>query len=369
MTQSAELPNEVGVTGQGPLFSWTGWASVRDSADFAEQLATLTRTGLPLPSGLRALAKELPSRRLRPVLVRTAERLEQGDSLDDAMTMLANRFPPQLRGLMIAGCRSGKLAEVLGQYVFYANLGDTLRRRLWMSIAYPLVLLGALGMLYVFLCVWVVDSFKFILKDFGVKVPPITEVLFILSDLTRERGPQIMLLGGVIFAILFAIFRLTMKPPERRTILSGIPLIGPLLRFSTLAEFCHLAGLLVEAEMPLPEALSLSGDGVNDAELGRAGSELRKSVEQGRTLSESLVFWPRCPAGLREILNGSEGRGDLAPSLHMAGDMYEARTRTQSSFVSTTASALCVIAVIWGIGFFMAALYLPIITLLGKLVG
>jgi hypothetical protein len=47
--------------------------------------------------------------------------------------------------------------------------------------------------------------------------------------------------------------------------------------------------------------------------------------------------------------------------------MYEARTRTQSSFVTTIASALCVISVIWGIGFFMAALYLPIITLLRKL--
>jgi type II secretory pathway component PulF len=369
MTKSAEHPHEITITEHVSSFSWIGWASVRDSVDFAEQLATLTRSGLPLPSGLRALAKELPSRSLRPVLIRTAERLEHGDSLDNAMHALTNRFPPQLRGLMVAGCQSGKLAEVLGQYVLYANLGETLRKRLWISLAYPLMLLGALVLLYVFLCVWVIDSFKFILKDFGVEVPPITKTLFLLSDLTRERGPQILLMGSVILGILWAIFRLTMPAAERRTILSGIPLIGPLIRFSTLAEFCHLAGLLVEAEMPLPEALSLSGNGVNDAELARAGRELRISVEQGRTLSESLVLWPRCPAGLREILFGSQGRGDLAPSLHMAGEMYEARSRTQSSFVSTIASSLCVIAVIWGIGYFVAALYLPIITLIWKLSG
>jgi type II secretory pathway component PulF len=238
-----------------------------------------------------------------------------------------------------------------------------------MSLVYPMVLLGALGLLYVFLCVWVVDTFQFIMKDFGVNVPPITEVLFILSDLTRTRGPQIMLFGGVFAAILIAIFQLTMPAAERRTILSGIPLFGPLLRFSTLAEFCHLTGLLVDAEMPLPEALSLSGNGVNDAELARAGRDLRMSVEQGRTLSESLILWPRCPAGLREVLDGSEGRGDLAPSLHMAGEMYEARARSQSSFVSTIVSAVCVIAVIWGIGYFLAAVYLPIITLLWKLSG
>jgi type II secretory pathway component PulF len=367
MTEPDEEPSSVATTEREASSAWTGWASARESAEFAEQLADLTRSGLPLPSGLRALAEELPSRRLRPILARTAEALERGEPLDGALDGLARRFPPQLRGLMIAGCRSGKLADVLGQYVLYANLGDTLRRRLLMAIAYPLMLLAALATLYIFLCIWIVEAFRFILKDFGIQVPAITTVLLSLSDVTRERGPQIVLVAAVFAAILFVVFRFAMGPAERRTILSGVPLIGPLLRFSTLSEFCHLVGLLVEAEMPLPEALSLAGEGVKDASLARASRELRLSVEQGRTLSESLVLWPSCPAGLLEILDGSEGRGDLAPSLHMAGEMFEARARTQSSFISTVFSVLTVVTVIWGVGLVVSALYLPLYTLLRKL--
>src|SRR4051812_27145259 len=54
------------------------WASSRDAAAFAEHLALLTKSGLPLPSGLRALAAEIPSRKLKATLIETADRLDSG---------------------------------------------------------------------------------------------------------------------------------------------------------------------------------------------------------------------------------------------------------------------------------------------------
>jgi hypothetical protein len=80
-----------------------------------------------------------------------------------------------------------------------------------------------------------------------------------------------------------------------------------------------------------------------------------------------LATWPRCPAGLTEVLSGSEGRGDLAPALHLAGDMFEARARVQSSFLSTFFAAITLLVIIWGGGFLFTALYMPLINLMMRL--
>lgn len=348
---------------------WAGRASAADASEFAGHLAALVATGLPLPSGLRALAGELPSRRLGSAMTRAADRLELGVPLDAALVGLAGEFPPHLRGLMVAGARSGKLADVLGQYVRYANLGAILRRRFWMVVAYPVCLLAALTTLYVFVCTYVVHVFESILKDFGVDRPGMTEALFLVARATRERGATVAAVGLGAGLVGLLVYRFTMAPAARRTIATGIPIFGPILRYSALAEFCHLAGLLVEGQMPLPEALALAGEGVNDAELARAGIGLRRSSEAGRTIAESMGAWHRCPAGLREVVEGSERRGDLAAALHLAGDMFEARTRAQASFASTLFAAMTLLVVIWGIGFVLVALYLPIINLFSKLTG
>ena len=345
-----------------------GRRSRAEAAEFAEHLAGLTRSGLPLPSGLRALGAELPSGRLRRDMAEMADRLERGEAAEDAVIGIAGRFPPQLRGLLVAGARAGKLGDLLGQYARYANLGAALRRRFWAAVGYPLFLLAAVTGLYVLVCVWIVDAFRFILKDFGMEVPAITQALFWMADVTTARGPSIVATGAVLALIVFAVFRLTMGPAERRMIVTGIPLFGPVLRWSSLAEFCHLSGLLAEAEMPLPAALDLAGGAVGDAELARAAANLRAAVEGGRTLSDSLGAWPGCPAGLRETLGGSEGRGDLPGSLHLAGDMCEARARTQAAFSTTLVAAVTILVVLWGIGFVITGLYLPIYELFRKII-
>jgi general secretion pathway protein F len=346
---------------------WGASATAAESAEFAEHLAALTGTGLPLVSGLRSLGAELPSKRLRRPLLQMADGIERGEALDAALVGVASRFPAPLRGLLVAGARSGKLADVLGQYVRYANLGASLRRRFWLAVAYPLFLLMALGALYVFVCLWIVEAFQFILKDFGVEPPAVTRVFFWMADATRIHGPSFAVTATLFGLVAFAAFRLGMGPAERRMVATAIPLFGPLLRWSTLAEFCHLTALLVESEMPLPEAVELAARGVNDAELVRAGKSIRASVEDGWTLADALQAWPRCPAGLTQILADSEGRGDLAPALHLAGDMFEARARSHASFLSAFFAAITLLIVVWGGSFVVTALYLPLIHLIQKL--
>ena len=56
-----------------------------EAAALSQQIASLTRAGLPLAPGLTALAEELPSGRLRRSLNELAYTLESGALLDEAI--------------------------------------------------------------------------------------------------------------------------------------------------------------------------------------------------------------------------------------------------------------------------------------------
>jgi general secretion pathway protein F len=269
----------------------------------------------------------------------------------------------------VTASRSGQLGEVLGEYVRYSNLGQTLRSKFKAAIFYPLFLILMVVGLHVFLSFYVVQVFYFILKDFGVQVPAVTQALFAISELTREHGLTCLLIIGVFLLSIWFVFDVFASPVGRRQFYTSLPVFGPLLRWSTLAEFCHMTALLVECRVRLPESLLLASQGVNDAELASIAGKLTIAVESGHSLSAALVLWKRCPAGLVEVLDGSEGRNDLGPALHMAGDMFESRSRAQSTYASSLFGGLTFLFVVSGIGFVVTALYLPMITLLSRLSG
>ncbi len=351
--------------------------SRREVAELMEQLAALTRSGLPLPSGLRAAGEELSSPALRATFRDLARRLESGEGLDAALASGGARFPAHVRGLVLAGARSGRLADVLGEYVRGANIGQEMRRKFRATLAYPLLTLALVVALVGFIChlsVRAIDDLVGKLPNlgfgnFGQKSFRQNEVLTIMARFIDAHGPAILLYTLATLAAVWASARLGLSPAARRRLACGCPVVGPLLRLAALTEFCHLLAMLIEAEMPLPEALELAGAGVQDADLSEACGRMARSVAAGNPLSVAVGLWPGVPAGLGQLFGWSEGHQGLAESLHLAGDMFEARTRSQASFAESVLSTAMLLLILWWIGFAIASLYLPLITAVRFLAG
>jgi type II secretory pathway component PulF len=113
----------------------SGKLSSAESTDLAMHVAGLADAGLPLDTGLRALADELRGGRLAGVLRAMAKQLEAGATLDDAIAAQGDRLPAHLRGLVTAGVRSGRLAQVLSEFVEARRTAADLRRRALLSLA------------------------------------------------------------------------------------------------------------------------------------------------------------------------------------------------------------------------------------------
>src|SRR5262249_51638632 len=128
-----------------------GSLSGAELAHLSDQIAGLTRAGVPLPSGVRALGEELPPGRLRGTLRRLADLLESGLPLELALEQQGRRIPSHVRGMVSAAARTGKLGEILGRFAGYASIGVDLRRGLWIRLVYPFVSVTAAAALFVFI--------------------------------------------------------------------------------------------------------------------------------------------------------------------------------------------------------------------------
>jgi general secretion pathway protein F len=322
---------------------------------------------MPLASGLVALGQELPPGRLRRSMNELADMLESGASLDEALENQSARIPPHLRGLAIAGVRSGRLGDVLSRFSEYVAIGTELKRKLWLSLAYPVLTVVIAMVLLFFVSAVLVNQFERIYLDFNIPLPRLTVGLMMLSRFVNSGWAPILIFGGALLTGWLAA-RFFLSPPARRALAGRIPLLGTVWSATSLAEYCHLLALLLESELPLPEALRLTGEGVQDADIDASCRVMAGQVESGQTLSQAMEKRRRFPLGLARLVRWAESEKSLPEVLHMAGAMYESRARTQSIFVGTVLNVLCVLLVL-GMVMVVPALFLPLITLISRLSG
>lgn len=339
----------------------------RDFAEIAGGIGDLARSGLPLVPGLRAMREEIPSRRVRRALSLLSNRLEQGESLEAALQATGRQVPEHMRGLLEAGVRSGNLALVLEQYLIYTRAGRDMRRRMWFNLGYPVVLIVLMFALAWFMMAVIVPQFREIFEDFGVELPMITELLLFLSSLFSTNGLWIALavLGLLVGAWLLA--RMLGGSPLVRRALCSIPLIGPPFRYTSLSEFCHLLGILVENHVQLPEALRMAGSGSQDSDLRQGSRLVAGEIERGESPDLAALRVNGFPRELAPVFRWSQQRDAFADALHAAGEIFGARAHVQSTLVAPVLEPVIVIGVAVAMGFMVIALFLPLIKLLNDL--
>ena len=345
-----------------------GRLSDDEAAQLAEQIGRLTSAGLALAPGLRATAEEMPQRRLASVLRAVASALDEGASIEEALARQGPRLPEHLRGIVQAGVKVGKTGEVLGRFVGFSNVGDELRWRLRINLVHPIVAILLCMGLFVFVCVTLIDSFEMIYKDFGVPLPVMTLALLEIAHLFNRTG--IVFVDVVVaFVFLFALFFFVIPRATRRGFLGDIPILGSVWRNAALAEFCQLLALMLETSIPLGESLRLTGKGVRDGSIDRASEAMGDDVDGGAKLSEAMARQRVFPRGVGRVLRWAEANQGLPPALHMIGEMFEARARSQATFVGAFLNVLVLCVLIFGIAFVVIGLFLPLITLLSSLSG
>ena len=343
------------------------WAKIKtaDAAELACGVVELTRAGLPLPDGLRALAEELPSRRSQNVLNDMADRLERGVPFEEVMQESSRALPTHLHGLLLAGIRSGKLPEVLEQYLQMETSQRILRNRLRLSMIYPIILAVFLALLVELNRHYIAIAFLRIFKDFGTSLPGITVAYFQSIDFLFYFFVALALfLGALPFLITDAPGLRWFSP-----IVYFLPIVGTLKLNSRRAAFTRLMTILLNNKIPLPDALRWTADGLADPFMARACRGAALDVQRGLPLSEAMAARSWIPRGLIPFIERGEAMNALPDAFDSAATMYEGRMDAQSAPLVAILVPIILFIMMTFVGLTVLAIFMPLIQLITRLTG
>jgi type II secretory pathway component PulF len=335
--------------------------SAAESAELAARLRALAASGLPLEGGLRALAEEVGRSRLAQVLSNLAARLERGEPLANAIDAPDCRLPAVLRGLILAGIQSGRLPEVLDQFATLDRRRNDLQHRLFLTFAYPAILLTIMAVLLVLFRIYVVDEFRKIFMDFGMKLPALTQFYL---DYAGYVGWTVV--GLAVFGLLIAMTSLLPLGGLLGRFAAWIPIIGPVVCNERYFQFTQLMATLLDAQAPLPDALDLAAIATRGTLLESQCKDAAAAVESGIPLDEALAR-ARFLESLTCLVDWGQQKHALPAAFRSAAEMFEARGSSQVALLNMIVLPVVFVGLMMFVGLTIIALFMPLIDMVQNL--
>ncbi len=337
--------------------------SAEDAVEAVGQISELTKSGITLAPGLRALAAESghgPSARLFTTM---AASIERGATFDEAVAAVGPRLPKHIRVLFTNGAGNDQLIKALDELVDLDRERLDIRRQAWLVMAYPFFLLVALVGLFAFLGGLVIPQFTKIFRDFETDLPPMTEMVIALSGKTTY-----VVVGLIVAAAILAwILWILPGPPVLRRLQKAVPFLGPLRRWGGLMRFSRLMAILLEGQVPLPEALRITATAVADPDLAAGCNRIATHVEHGGSLSEGLALSGSFPPTMVPLVGWGQKNSSLPEAFRTATEVFEGRAETHIGFLDMVLGPFVFLIFVTTIPFIIIALFMPLISLIQKL--
>jgi type IV pilus assembly protein PilC len=329
---------------------------------FNQQFVTLVRAGLPILKSLDLLADRLTDPKLGPYVQAVRDDVRNGTLLSDAFRN-QGIFPKIYVTSVMAGEKSGSLAEVLDRYITYQKLTLAVRKKVMVSLMYPSVLIVLVICLIVFLVTYVVPNFAALYASMQAQLPAMTQLLIAVGTTARN---YILVVAGCLVAAIF-LFRWWAKGESARQRIDGVklrtPILGEIWLKFQVAQFSRVLSTLLTGGIPLVQGLETAADSLGTPLLRRALDKASKMVREGQSLSSSLTATKIFPPLSIDMIEVGESTGALPVMLTSVAEFYEEDVNTRM----TAALSLIEPAIMIFMGIFVAfvliALYLPIFSL------
>jgi len=290
--------------------------SPRMLENFTRLLSSLLAAGVPLSRALIILCKEASNPIAQGKWKAVYDSVVDGVTLSDSMATLPETFPRVYVAMVSAGETGGFLDLVLAQIADFQLRERDLRGKVVAAMLYPVILLFLAICVLVFLMVFFIPRFQKMFEGFHAKLPLITRIIVEASYLLRHYGLFIVI--GIVI-IGFAVQRWAASEEGKRKwegLILKVPVIGPLLSQFAMARFCRMLGTLLNAGVPLVQALNVARKSIGNQILVDAVSNSIDRVKEGAQLGASLADCRNLfPGSVLEMISVGEESGKLDAEL------------------------------------------------------
>jgi type II secretory pathway component PulF len=225
-------------------------------------------------------------------------------------------FPRVYVAMVSAGETGGFLDLVLAQIADFQLRERDLRSKVLAAVLYPAILLVLAICVLVFLMTFFIPRFQKMFEGFNAQLPLITRIIVGVSHFIRSYGLYVV--AGIIL-LVFLVRRWAKSEEGKRKwegLLLKTPILGPLTSQFAMARFCRMLGTLLNAGVPLVQALNVARKSIGNQILVDAVSNSIERVKEGAQLGTSLSDCRNLfPGSVLEMISVGEESGKLDAEL------------------------------------------------------
>ncbi|MBP6926607.1 MAG: type II secretion system F family protein [Candidatus Pacebacteria bacterium] len=336
---------------------------------FLENLSLLVASGMNVVEAIKNINDDVRSTAFKKVLKKVEQEVADGMQLWQALKN-TKLFDDNAVALIRVGEESGKLSDNLNVIAIQENKNTIFRSKIRSAMLYPVFVIGMSMIVGVGIAWFILPKLSVVFAQLRVPLPAITKALVGFGTFMNEYGTRVVPLAIVAVIIIFYILffnRSTKKIGQR--ILLSLPGVKRLTQELELSRFGYLLGTLLQAGLPLTQALGAITNASPFVSYKKFYAKMLALIEEGNSFEKAFHSISRSrsyiPLPIQQMIIAGEQSGGLSKSLITIGENYESKSEITSKNLSVILEPLLLVIVWVGVVFVALAVILPIYSLIG----
>lgn len=336
---------------------------------YLQQMSTLINAGISVLDASTMLENQVKEKLFHKVLTEVRKDLENGEQLSACYKKHPNAFPGLLVNVIAVAEMSGSLEINLQQIAGYYEKRLVNRSSLITAMVYPILMLVASVGVAIFLMVSIVPMFIQMFESFDAPLPPITIVTIAISDFLKN---QYILIIGIVLECVIGSFSIKYHPGlafKADTYKLKLPFVGELIQKNDFSVFLMTLSTLLSSSVPMVQALKMSKESVSNLYIKEVIAKCELEIAQGGKLSQVFLASHVTPPILSQMVQIGERTGALDSMLSKLSIIFEREVDEVSKRVKTVMEPLVMVIIAVIVGFIVAAIMLPMLSVYTSIQG
>ncbi|WP_276618886.1 type II secretion system F family protein [Syntrophomonas wolfei] len=285
-------------------------------------LAMLT-AGFSIIKAFKVMGQKNRNRTLKKALLKIHDDIEQGQALWVALSQHPKVFSGIYINMIKAGEMGGTLETVLKNLSHHLEREQDINAKIKAASIYPLIITLMALLVIFFIISFIMPAFVNVFASAGAEIPLPTQLLLNLG-LFLNKYWIALLLAIIAIALIHRIWIQT-NPGKQFTdkFLLRLPLWGTFLSRIIAAHFARIMAILLQAGIPILQALEVAGGVVGNEVVIQAIRQAGREISEGKSISVPLEATAIFDTMFAQMIAIGEESGSLDSMFAQIADYYE----------------------------------------------
>ena len=332
---------------------------------FTRLFATMSEAGLPVLRNLRILSNQWPEGRFRDAILDSADMVEEGQTLSDALAQAPEVFDELYVNMARAGEAGGVLDTVQDRLANFLERQQTVRDKTKSALTYPIVIfIVAIGVVSA-LMLFVIPGFADLYKDMDMVLPKITQVMISISGAFTSYWYLVVGLPISVWMGHMALYRRMYGYRYTwHSWLRKLPIVGTLVAKSQISRFTTTFGTLISSGVPHLEAFSITHGALSNEVYRESVEEIAEEVREGEGIAASMDASQVFDDMVVSMVEVGEETGELDRMCMRVGTAYEEQYTRALDNMLKLIEPIMLVVLAGLVGSIALSLFLPLFKLL-----